>query len=134
MDTKYTDYIDSLEGSGELLAGRCKPVRDQMIERFPELRATQGRVTDGVNRRWHYWAVTDEDEMIDPTASQFENVLWYEEADVDELWVEHGLDPDLGAVSKCQNCGSLTQNGFFCSDRCSEEGMSALRQAVGTSL
>lgn len=98
--------------------GECEDATDAMVAAFPELRRVRGHVTmlaapDGDTRPWpHWWCVTPEGEIVDPTRAQFPGPLDYE---------EH--DEDRGEPSGvCPNCSGLVYGGgTCCSDRCHDE-------------
>lgn len=78
--------------------GRCQGASERMVEAFPELRQVRGyaQLADG----WapaHWWCETVDGTVIDPTASQFEGVVGYDEYNE----AEHGPLP----IGKCMNCG-----------------------------
>lgn len=74
----------------ESAQGKCAEATLEMQKEFPHLTRHRGHV----NGRPHWW-LKDGDEIIDPTAHQFEGDLHYEEYTGSE---PHG---------KCYDCGEL---------------------------
>ena len=68
-----------------------------MIEVFPKLRRVRGNAMVGIDFRPHWWCVTQDDEVIDPTAHQWDRPpVFYEE-----------LTNDEEPCGKCIYCGDL---------------------------
>jgi len=79
---------------------------------FPELRLARGYVFDGCwGERTHWWCVTPDGEVVDPTSSQFPALLpgSYQE-----------LGPnDRIPSGRCPNCGETVYDGAtFCDSSC----------------
>ena len=92
--------------------GLCGVVTDAMRQAFPELARVRGHVIDMCDdqRYPHWWLVTSEGEIIDPTVDQFDGmVIAY------EPWSEGTQEP----TGKCHDCGGYVYDGSsFCSDAC----------------
>lgn len=95
---EYIAWIDgylkrSLGGDGY---GECRTATELMVKEFPELKRVAGHVyTLGWGKRSHFWCVTPDGSIVDPTARQFPGLLGY------EPW----KPGDEVCVGKCMNCG-----------------------------
>lgn len=85
-------YVEKKEGK---LLGRCKEAVEEMVLAFPELKKVPGHVYCGWGRRGHWWCVTSDGKIVDPTVQQFDIVFEY------EPWVP-GTEVRVG---KCMECG-----------------------------
>ena len=116
------EYIKCTEGN---VLGKCAAAVLEMVEAFPELKKIRGHVAipdpDSATgfRMWpHWWCVSPTEERVDPTASQFPIILFYEE------WNDAKPEP----TGKCGNCGEYCFNGDnFCCSHCE----SAVRADLG---
>jgi len=125
MKAAYTEwiqqYLDEHNGS---VYSHCQDAVEKMVEAFPELEKVPGHVfVMGWGQRAHWWCVTSEGEIVDPTKSQFPMVFDY------EAWVP-GTEVYVG---KCMNCGAEIYkavqkleeaaglNTGVCSDVCASE-------------
>jgi hypothetical protein len=91
--------------------GYCNEMTASMVEEFPELRRVRGHYVDVDDRRHpHWWCVTPDGEIVDPTAAQF---------GVFGEYVEHvGQEP----IGKCINCGGYCYDeACVCSDECARD-------------
>ena len=92
--------------------GQCVTVTLAMAEAFPALRRVRGHYTcplDG--RRSHWWLVTTDGQIVDPTQDQFQSngVGDYEEYE--------GPEP----TGQCLDCGALLFGAsYFCNDICAQ--------------
>jgi hypothetical protein len=77
---------------------------------------------DGDTRPWpHWWAVTEDGQVIDPTADQFPSPLEYHPAD----------ESRGGPTGRCPNCGGLCyEHRYLCSDACDREYAAYLNDSV----
>lgn len=109
--------------------GKCAEATTLMIQDFPQLRRTGGFAHWAIPSRdihdQHWWCVTPEGIIVDPTAEQFEGSIVkvrYEELDLTKE--EDRLRIPIG---KCMGCGEPTfQGGYaynFCSERCENDVM-----------
>jgi hypothetical protein len=114
----YQQWIDEwLQNNNPM--GRCAGATKEMHEAFPELRLVCGHVysiSHGCSQHW--WLETVDDEIIDPTASQFSMIGSYKEYQ----------EGDEVRVGKCMNCGddiyghSLKDGSkSVCSEECNQE-------------
>lgn len=94
---RYDDWIRRhVEEHGAALLGRCKESTAEMRAAFPELVEVRGHVwVMGWGRRGHIWLSTRDGMIIDPTASQFPNIMCY------EAW----RPGDLVRAGTCMDCG-----------------------------
>lgn len=99
------------------LRGKCADATKKMAEAFPELRAAAGFVHCSWGRDQHWWCVTNDGTIVDPTSHQFEPGFRYEEVNLN--------DPNLANIvpsGKCPNCGGPTYRGEqICSKKCEVE-------------
>jgi hypothetical protein len=102
--------------------GNCKYYSYEMATAFPELKVTSGRyfrTEDSPAEHW--WCVTENGEIIDPTASQFE-------LDRDGR-VVYKVDlanyvTDENISGKCPLCGAWCYEGDeYCSAKCELEAL-----------
>ncbi len=87
----------------------CRIVTKQMAKEFPELRRVRGHYYCWVWDKREHWWLTNGDEIIDPTASQFpsKGEGRYEEFD-------DGPEP----TGMCLECGEYTFNGEQVHEQC----------------
>ncbi len=111
MKDVYRTWIDDHYPTRESAYGHCAEAVSEMVQAFSELRAVRGHYYDVVwNERAHWWCVTPEGEIVDPTLRQFPD--------------QHGeyteLDEDAPKpTGMCPNCGELIFTGdYVCSDQC----------------
>lgn len=98
------------------LTGQCEMLTQRMIEAFPELTRMRGHVhlighhaTGHPQGYPHWWCVTDDGDILDPTAQQFPFPLTY------VPWDEAQPEP----TGKCPNCGGYCFEGkYLCSEHC----------------
>lgn len=109
--------------------GKCQDAVYEMLKEFPVLRAARGLVHWSITARsivdQHWWCVTPDGVIIDPTVSQFAHSLTplrYEELDITKV-----VDRDKVPIGRCMNCGEPTYRRSIshniCSERCSDELM-----------
>ena len=105
--------------------GMCSGVTLKMQKAFPELKRVRGWYRCRFwGERDHWWLVSPEGEIIDPTADQFPSLGGGEYRPIDES------NPDqLVRVGKCMDCGGPVYDTLanadagnsrptFCSDKC----------------
>lgn len=116
-DHKYEAWI--AENVPEDCKNLCEEVTEVMVGVFPELTRVRGHYIDLlVGRRPHWWCVTLEGEIVDPTASQFAPCGDYEP-----------LDESKGEPTGiCPNCGDgvCYDGAGVCSDRCHHQYLAYL--------
>lgn len=113
----YADWIASYLARfshPEACLGRCAEAVEEMALAFPELEIKKGHVYTTWGKRGHWWLVTDDGSIVDPTAAQFPIIFEYEE------YVE-GAEVRVG---RCMNCGEdlwgqpEEQGKNICSSEC----------------
>lgn len=121
MHEKYRQWIDDHIKTQQDAYGKCEKVTQEMREVFPELVQKYGQYHCYVwGPRWHWWLVTQEGDIIDPTARQFPSIGYgrYEEKQPHEL-----------PYGRCRNCGEEYYTDFsydFCSQQCADETITFL--------
>lgn len=113
MKEEYTEWIRK---NVTKTYGKCSQVTEKMVKDFPELKRVRGHYYCPIwGARQHWWCVTSEGNIVDPTADQFpsKGVMGrYEE------WDESQNEP----TSICPNCGNYCYDGqYVCSDSCDIE-------------
>jgi hypothetical protein len=113
----YEQWIEAFEEEQKFfLRGKCKEAAKKMILAFPELRLACGFAYCSWGRDEHWWCVTQEGRVVDPTASQFRGPVAYKELDPN--------DPETRKIvptGVCADCGEPVYGGkSFCSDRCQQ--------------
>jgi len=90
----------------------CHQWSHAMVAAFPELRLARGYYMDPIDgRRGHWWCVTADGTIVDPTAEQFWPHGEYVELADDEV-----------PTGVCLNCGGdCFHLRAVCSDECGEE-------------
>jgi len=68
---QYRAWIADYEASRAPVVGQCQKVCNAMRTAFPELELRGGWVRTPLGYDTHYWLLTRDGEIIDPTASQF---------------------------------------------------------------
>ena len=114
MNQKYKDWINAFQKENLKTRGLCTTATLSMIKEFPELIRVRGHVEDALSSKpiEHWWCIDFEDNIIDPTATQFAIILSYTQRN------ENLREP----TSKCPNCGKYCYNNHFCcSKKCEEE-------------
>jgi hypothetical protein len=103
--------------------GKCDSVTKAMIAAFPELRRACGfYYCPSWGKRTHWWCVSLNGSIVDPTALQFPSRGLGE---YDELIQGEDFDKRV-PVGKCPNCGDViygiaNRGKGVCSDKCAEE-------------
>lgn len=126
---QYAAWIEQYVSAqpSRFVRGKCADATEQMVVAFPELRRACGFVFVQWGRDQHWWCVTPDGTIVDPTAEQFGpcGVCDYEELDLS--------DPATLAripTGKCMECGDpaylrLTFCSYACEvSFCRELGMS----------
>lgn len=116
MKPEYTAWIESYTAAQpeRYVRGKCREATVAMIETYPELRQAAGFVYCTWGREEHFWCMTADGEVIDPTKSQYHHVFRYEEIDLS--------DPEQVKkipTGRCMDCGDDTyEDKTFCDERC----------------
>ena len=91
---------------------KCKEATEEMKITFPELKRIRGHVLTEYGERPHWWLVDENDNVIDPTSTQFKIIGGY------DAWDESQPEP----TGRCLNCGELCYDyKSVCSDQCAIE-------------
>lgn len=114
MESKYSEWIDANIPTPSHAYRQCMQVTKSMLAAFPELTRVRGYYhCPCVGRIEHWWLKTIDDEIVDPTASQFVS-------GGDGIYEE--LDESLPhPTHKCLECGALycpAESDNFCSITC----------------
>jgi len=123
-ELKYVLWVEMNYPSSQSAYLQCAEATERMVEEFPELKRVRGLASVKEpydlppTKTPHWWCVTPDGTIIDPTAHQYPTEIEsYEEAD-------ESKGPPTG---KCPNCGSLCYEGnYLCSDKCNDEYMAYL--------
>jgi hypothetical protein len=113
MPDKYGAWImEHVDGDGY---GQCAEVTLSMQAAFPELQRVRGHYMCLVwGERAHWWLVTPDGQIVDPTAAQFPS-KW---SGAYLPWVEGSEEP----TGRCPNCGGPCYGGgVCCSEQCHRE-------------
>lgn len=102
MEDKYREWI-ALSYPGNASIGACKSATTKMVADFPELKAVAGRVlSDTMLAQEHWWCVTQDGSVVDPTAEQFELFYGTSADRLEYIPFEPG---DYVRVGRCMYCG-----------------------------
>jgi hypothetical protein len=113
----YRNWIaENVQGDGY---GQCNHISRKMQAAFPELRIARGAYDcPSWGRRLHWWLVTEDGTVVDPTAAQFPSggLGRYEE------WADDEVE-ERCPIGKCANCGDeiYKSDNAPCDMICSEE-------------
>jgi len=92
MDPRYAAWIVEQYPTPTAAMNRCFGATRDMVAAFPELR----RVRGWYGWTEHWWCVSLDGGIVDPTAAQFHGTATYRE-------FRDGVDPE--PLGKCVNCG-----------------------------
>lgn len=95
--------------------GLCEEASKEMVEAFPELKRVCGFVHTPNGKEEHWWCVTADGKVVDPTASQFSVVFEYE-----ILVLKRTADRNRVPVGRCLDCGDSTYFNSYSHDFCNE--------------
>jgi hypothetical protein len=96
--------------------GQCENWCREMQETFPELKLQRGYyICPFWGKREHWWLIGPDNEIIDPTVSQFPSKGLFGEY---ENWIEGTKEP----TGRCLNCGDYCYDDtIICSPLCKKE-------------
>lgn len=122
---KTKAYYDWIHANVEDEFGQCAEITERMNKVFPELRRVRGHYYDAIwGEREHWWLVTSDGSVIDPTFKQFPTkgkgayVPWRDGA------------PEPTGI--CMDCGSAVFNkDYFCSKECERSTVAYLKRLLG---
>ena len=95
--------------------GMCREISTSMVEAFPSLTLTRGHVYTDWGKRGHWWCETEDNEVVDPTAKQFQSIFSYEEYK-EGMDIRHGVCPNCGK----ELWGKPDEPKDFCSNACAK--------------
>lgn len=113
---KFPHYAQYILENPRPIEGRCQEESRRMAREFPELQVVKGTVQiigpfGTEHTATHYWCETALEQIVDPTAAQFVEILSYRK-----------IAKDGEDVSRCMNCGKhFAGTGCVCSPACMEE-------------
>ncbi len=112
MKAEYQNWINEHYRSRTQAYGACAEATTKMQEAFPELIRVRGQYLCWAwGLRDHWWLVTAEGDIIDPTAAQFPSLGKGDYIPRDESQKE--------PTGMCPNCGGeCYDNDYCCSDEC----------------
>lgn len=113
MKQEYVDWIKTNVPDYASAFGQCASVTEKMAEAFPELKRVRGHYyCYAWGERAHWWLVTPDKEIVDPTCEQFPSKG---RGQYDE-WDE---SKEMPVISVCANCGEEFEGtGTCCSSGC----------------
>ncbi len=108
---------------------QCAEATSLMVEAFPQLRRVRGHAMVGINFRPHWWCVTPDGEVVDPTAHQW---------DVPPLFYDALCDDTEEPCGKCIYCGDLLFRskgaGSYLCENCMPNVKGLARRALDSEL
>jgi len=127
MKQQYQIWIDNYKEKHKIIAGLCFPACSLMLQNFPELQLIRGYIIDiWDKKRTHWWLKTESGEIIDPTVSQFDNLLTFGSLVYEEY--NEFIHGPL-ATGKCMNCGECVYNDEqFCNVECEKNTFKYLNE------
>lgn len=116
MSDRYKAWIREHYPAYEDAYGHCAEATTRMVEAFPELRRAKGFYhCPIIGERPHWWCVTPDGKIVDPTVCQFPSGGQFEYQELVD-----GVDRIPSG--KCPNCGGWCYDGdYICSPKCHEE-------------
>lgn len=123
-DETYEDwiagYVKSQTGN---VRYRCQSASEAMAKAFPELRLARGWVTlESSDRLEHWWCVTPNGAVIDPTEFQFDDYRGAPESYEEYDEGKHGSLP----TGKCPECGEFIYDGRDLHPECEQSYLAYL--------
>ncbi len=117
MKSEYEAWIEAYVASipQRYIRGKCREATNKMVASFPELRQAAGFVHITWGREQHFWCVTPDGEIVDPTLEQFQGqLLSYEELDLNDPKTRKKVP-----TGRCMDCGDDVYEGrTFCNIEC----------------
>lgn len=99
MKTIYADWIRNNFPSKQSAKLSCLEATAFMKHEFPELTRVRGHVLVGIHFRPHWWLITEDGEIVDPTSHQ-----WDEPISLYDPLPNDAEEP----VGRCLECGDLS--------------------------
>lgn len=111
MTSQYEDWISENYQTEESAFLKCADATTKMTQKFPELKRVRGHAMVAFQLRPHWWCVTPEGDIVDPTAKQWGVLVAFYEPLISEE------EP----YGKCLNCGELlfrskAAGSYMCQD------------------
>jgi len=104
----YLVWIKERYTTQESAYGKCSEATNEMQEEFPELMRVRGHYYCHVwGERDHWWLITSDGRIVDPTAIQFPSKGHGAYVEFDESTHEE-------PTGRCPNCGEYCYNGRTC--------------------
>jgi hypothetical protein len=127
----YAAWIETLVPTGNQAYGACSVITARMVAVFPELRRARGHyLCPFWGPREHWWCVTADGGIVDPTAHQFPSARKYP-GSADGKYEEF-VDGSPEPIGKCMECGAYCWAGRSpSSSACSPECARALEAEYG---
>lgn len=117
MKQEYQNWIDNYLLKHKFCNGLCFSATSAMLKCFPELIQVKGYIFNIHDKKYnHWWLKTIDNEIIDPTVSQFIII-----GDASFIKYEEYCELKYGPLptGKCMDCGkNIYHNGAFCNDIC----------------
>ena len=125
MKHRYERWIQNFRNKNmNVVQGMCLEASYAMHKKFPELTVVRGHVKlwdefdESIYKYPHWWLIAEDGDIVDPTESQFPNLLEYEQ------WDESLTEP----TGKCPNCGNYCfDHKQLCCAECEKEYISYLK-------
>lgn len=121
----YRAWIEAFEAANPFLRGLCSRATTEMVLVFPELRRVAGFAHVEWGRDQHWWCVTADGQIVDPTVEQFGQfgVLQYE-----ELNLTNPADVARIPTGRCMDCGGdVFGVDTFCGPDCERSTASYMK-------
>lgn len=99
MKIIYSDWISNKFPSKQSAKLKCLEATACMKHEFPELIRVRGHVLVGIHFRPHWWLITEDGEIVDPTSHQ-----WDEPISLYDPLPNDAEEP----VGRCLECGDLS--------------------------
>ena len=98
---QYNKWMSDNYPSRKEALSKCQEASKKMKEAFPELRVTNGFISlpFELDEKAHWWCVTPDGEIVDPTSIQYGTCI----LDYEEINDEHPARKYR--LAKCMNCG-----------------------------
>ena len=115
-----SNYIERKRARGILhLQGMCSHATAEMAAAFPELKRVPGWASDARGSTEHWWLVTPDGLVVDPTASQFVGEIKYKPFEPgDEVRVGRCMNCGIGIFAKVQDLNDPKYGKSTCSSEC----------------
>jgi len=131
---QYERWIDDNVDKETRGYGKCEEITELMCKAFPELQRRKGFIDTPLwGRREHWWTLTPDRRIVDPTARQFPLCVVFPSKEHAELIYTDLTDLTLGELAdvvptgRCWNCDDdVYHENTFCSDSCYRSAVRSL--------